>query len=223
VGNRNWQEFNEIDITIPSNDTRIFESPDSFITNPAVARYRIDELNETFDVRPSVEELTFGELGLVSAEETTTGSVSESDRNLQLGLDRLNLFDSIDNPENDGQQFTPDDSRQFGTLRISMENTAERTLPSPDASRLIIYARNGDSGEVISTNASARREWIQSFEDVYQSESLEPGENMSGVVGFEIPGEVSEEQISAFVSPVLWRDIEGYEPFYDSPARRVSP
>lgn len=223
MGNDNWQEFNQIDITIPSNDTRIFESPDSFITDPAVARYRIDELNETFDVRPSVEELTFGEPGLVSIAETTTGSVSESDRNLQLSLDRLNLFDGIDNPENNGQQFAADDGRQFGTLRVGIENTAERTLPSLDASRLIIYARNGDSGEVMSTNASARKEWMQSIEDVYQSEGLEPGENMSGVVGFEIPSGVSEEQIAAFVSPVLWRGTEGYEPFYDSPARRVSP
>jgi hypothetical protein len=223
MGNGNWEEFNQIDFTIPSNDTRIFESPESFITDPAVARYRVDEFDETFDIRPSVEELSFGKPGLISKSETTIGSIPEDERNLQLSLEKLKLFDNIDSPENDGQQFEADDGQQFGTIRVNMENTAEETLGSLNASRLVVFAGNSDSGEVISTNASVRMEWIQSIGNVYQSENLEPGENTSGIVGFELPGEVSEDEVTAFVNPVWWGDSTQHELFYDNPARRISP
>lgn len=212
-GDGEWENFNEINFTIPSGDERTFESPESQLSDPAIARYKIEQFNQTFEVTPNIEELSFGE-------------TFQTENNLNLTVDEIGLFDTIEyTTERDEKKVSEaDEGMTFGSFTVRIENNSTNIKDVPPPNDFFIWGV--ENGSPIK-GQGGRYQWSRAFENEYIGGEIEPDSTIVGKVGFDISSAISTGDITISLVGdgfgIRWGESPPHSPFYDNPARKISP
>lgn len=184
LGGGEWAETETVELTVPGGEQATYESHphggDAYVD-----QIRVRPLDVEFEVVPEITDREFG-------------SLHEDGVEKYIAVDGIELLDSV--TDDSGDTHTPEDGKQFCVATIRLENQfANQMEPPPETDFTVRSAETSDGRYTFHATASNRWEGriLRAIGDPYTpSGTLGPGEREQGLVLFEIPEDVSAEEVT---------------------------